>query len=372
MSGPKEARIQPSQQRLARRQLAPLIPQLDSARATLTANPTARCVDIRRQLDSALKDLRTELAKFQGTPETRAKLLAAVCSMEGCSARLVATAKEVPSAGDIDALTVDIKNLISGRSDLAIDSLESMARAFLNRTGLHAAAHREAVSTLDAASKLLALPNKSALETQKAVNELFFSARAAVQNESRDLAAEDLNLLSLGAFDPKAHSTALQSALTSFDSGDVAAATRFTEQARMIRMEARLLGSARQTAIEMRDEIAHHLATTLEERNYDKCLSYLKEGPGGEERPLVIYANNPAGTAHVRITLPLNDQMTIEVEGVADGEEEICVDVLEAFRSALKAADNEMDLIDSGRAASALARTRVRRIEREREREGDR
>jgi hypothetical protein len=101
----------------------------------------------------------------------------------------------------------------------------------------------------------------------------------------------------------------------------------------------------------------------LERRNYDRCDSYLVEGPGGDERPLVIYAHNPAGKAHVRLTLPLNDQMTIEVDGVADGEEEICVDVLEAFQQALEETGDGLDVIDAGRATRELERSREKKRE---------
>jgi hypothetical protein len=372
MSGPKQTRIRPSQQRLARRQLAPLVAPLQAARATLAKLSAATCRGVHRELGDAVRVLRAELVKFRGTPEARSSMLAAVRSVEACGARLEVAAQSAPSLADAEALSAEIGAFISGNSSGSIESAASRARHVIDRAEHLAVAHREALETLDSVRALMKPTDDAPSDAQLAATKLLAAARATIQNESKELEADDHALLMLGAFDRAAHDAAIRSAHETLGSGDAEAASGFTDRARSMRLAARLRGSEVRTEIAMRDEIAAHLAATLRDRNYDECQAYLKPGPGGDERPLVIYANNPSGTAHVRITLPLHDSMTIEVDGVANGEEEICVDVLESFQKALEATGDGMDMIDLGRATPFLARVRERALQRERQRESGR
>ena len=372
MSGPKQTSIRPSQRRLARRQLAPLVAPLQAARAALAKLSAETCRGVHRDLGDAVRALRAELAKFRGSSESRSSMLAALRSVEACGARLEAAARSAPSSADAEALGAEIGAFMSGNASGSIESVASTARHVLDRAEHLAAAHREALETLDSVRSLMKPTDDAPSDVQRAATKLLAAAKATIQNESKELDADDDTLLALGAFDRAAHDAAIRSAHESLGSGDAEAAAELTDRARSMRLAARLRGSTVRTEIVMRDEIAAHLAATLRDRNYDECQAYLKPGPGGDERPLVIYANNPSGTAHVRITLPLNDSMTIEVDGVADGEEEICVDVLESFQRALEATGDGMDMVDLGRATPFLARVRERALQRERQRERER
>jgi hypothetical protein len=299
-------------------------------------------------------------------------MLAAVRSVERCGARLDVAERSALSAAEADALSAEIDALITSGASGSIESLASRAHHILDRTDQLATAHREALDTLDLARKLTTAATVAPTEMELAASKLLTAAKAMIQRESQELEVDDQDLLVLGSLDRAAHDATLRLAHERFDSGDAAAASDFTDKARSMRLAARLRGTAVRNEILMREEIAAHLAATLRDRNYDECQAYLKPGPGGDERTLVIYANNPSGTAHVRITLPLDDSMTVEVDGVAEGEEEICLDVLESFQKALEATGDGMDIVDLGRATPFLARVRERVIQPERQRESDR
>jgi len=369
MSGPKHTGYRPSPRRLARRQLAPLAAALGAARASLQELPDQRNMNAADDLERALQSLRAELAKFQGSPDDRAAMLDALRTAEHCRARLAAESRSAPSKQDLDAALTEIDGLLSGSLAGSIDALAAKARALIDQLARDAALEGEAKRTLETVNRLLAAASSATLEAERATRELLEAAKAAIDAEAHALAVEDQALLALGSLDRSKHAAALDSARQQLNAGEHEEAAKQVEAARSLRTAARLAGLAVRTKIEMRDELAGHLASTLRAKNYDECHAYLKAGSGGDERPLVIYANNPSGKAHVRITLPLNDEMTIEVDGVADGEEEICVDVLESFQRALEATGDGMDMFDPGRAASFMTRASERMIERGRQRE---
>jgi hypothetical protein len=117
--------------------------------------------------------------------------------------------------------------------------------------------------------------------------------------------------------------------------------------------------------IAQRQDVAKRLAAALEARNYDQVQAYYKDGaPGGDAAPLVLYANSPAGKGHVRVTLGIDASMVVEVDGVAEGEEVVCLDVLDAFARATAADGDQLVIDDYGRAReSASERDRERRRE---------
>ena len=351
MSGPKHTQVRPSPRRVARRQLSPLTTELEAARATLRESMARRAAHGQRDLDAALHALRAELAKFRGSPESRAALLDALRAAENCRSRLAAESATAPTPQDVESVLTEIDRLLSGGALGAIDSAASRARALLSRVAHVAAVEREADCTLATVNRLLDTANSATAEAEQAARQLLEAAKATIDAESHALAAEDQVLIELGSLRRSDHRSALDSARSRLEAGDPTGAAQLVDEARSMRIAAHLNGSTVRTRIEMRDELAGHLASTLRSKNYDECHAYLKAGPGGDERPLVIYANNPSGKAHVRITLPIDDEMTIEVDGVADGEEEICVDVLESFQRALEATGDGMDVIDAGRAA---------------------
>jgi hypothetical protein len=124
--------------------------------------------------------------------------------------------------------------------------------------------------------------------------------------------------------------------------------------------------------IAQRQEVAKRLAAALEARNYDQVHSYYQGGaPGGDAAPLVLYANSPAGKGHVRVTLGIDASMVVEVDGVAEGEEEVCLDVLDAFARATAADGDQLVIDDYGRARER-AREQRREPESQRHRQQER
>lgn len=353
MSGPKETSIRPSLQRLARRQLLPLLTALRSACAQGNASSSAQ-----QELAQLVEQLRAELRSFNATGDKRSSMLDAVRTADAALTRLAASLANAPTAAEVQGVDTEVNRLLSGSLLGSIDSTQACVTKLLERRQRANAARREAEATVKVIRQLLAPENRAPDAAAEAARKMADTTKALIDDERallRDTLREDLNL---GCFDTTAHAAALEAAAASHAKGDLESAARKIEEARAIREVALVQAATVRQQIAMRDELAAHLARVLERRNYDRCDSYLVEGPGGDERPLVIYAHNPAGKAHVRLTLPLNDRMTVEVDGVADGEEEICFDVLKAFQQALEESGDGLDVIDAGRAIRALKRRR--------------
>jgi hypothetical protein len=358
MSGPKETSIRPSVQRQARRHLSPLLSALQAACVQSSSSSSAQ-----KDLEQLLVQLREELRRFEAAGDRRAGMLDAVRKADTCLTRLAAAITKAPTDAEVKSIESEISSLVAGSTVGSIESTRIRATGLLERRRRANAARQEAEVTVHVIRKLLSSDNRAPDAAAEAARKLADATKASIDRERallRDTSREDLNL---GSFDSKGHAAALDAAASSHVKGDLEAAARNIEEARAIRERSQVQAASVRQQITMRDELAAHLASVLERRNYDRCDSYLVEGPGGDERPLVIYAHNPAGKAHVRLTLPLNDQMTIEVDGVADGEEEICVDVLEAFQQALEETGDGLDVIDAGRATRELERSREKKRE---------
>lgn len=103
-----------------------------------------------------------------------------------------------------------------------------------------------------------------------------------------------------------------------------------------------------------RDLLAAHLEAKLSELNYDEADVYLDDEGLGERSELILFAESPLDRGDVRVAINLDLEMSFEVMGVAKGEEQICLSLLEGFREAAAASGSEIQITDYGRAAHLL------------------
>ena len=379
MSGTLETQIMRSRLRMARQQLTPLLSALQSARQRAESSRNAATVNARGELEQAVQKLREELRAFRSTSTDRAPMLEAARTAEATLLRISGLSSVAPSPIELTAAEAEIREIISGTSLASIDSAREKAGHLVARSARAESLRAEIASSMSALQRLLAASAKPATavggseastEHAKVLNSELLAARTAtVDAEAGAVARADTDSLRLGGFDAAEHARAIEAARKCLAKNDLEAGSAHTDAARAIRIASDARAAEVRQQIEMRDELAALLAATLEQRNYDKCDAYLQPGPGGDERPLVIYANNPSNTAHVRLTLLLDGRMTVEVDGVAEGEEEICVDVLESFKKAVTDSGDDFVVHDAGRAARFLERLREKHRQRQQERE---
>lgn len=379
MSGTLETQIMRSRLRMARQQLAPLLPALQAARQRAESSRESSASNSRGELEQAIQKLREELRAFRSASTDRASMLEAVRTAEATLLRISGLASVAPSSAELTAAEAEIRGIINGTSLASIDSAREKAGHLVARSARAESLQAEIASSMSALRRLVAagasppaVASRSGEPTEhaKALNsELLAATTATVDAEAGAVARADPDSLRLGAFSAAEHARAIEAARKCLSKNDLDGASAHADVARAVRMASDTRAAEVRQQIEMRDELAAVLAATLEQRNYDKCDAYLQPGPGGDERPLVIYANNPSNTAHVRLTLLLDGRMTVEVDGVAEGEEEICVDVLESFKKAVTDSGDEFVVHDAGRAAHFLERLREKSRQRQQERE---
>lgn len=118
--------------------------------------------------------------------------------------------------------------------------------------------------------------------------------------------------------------------------------------------------------------MAAHLSERLKQLNYDAPdIRLVGTEEQGEMAPLVLYAANPSGSANVRVTMPIDGELIIEIDGVAEGEERTCVELLAGFSEAMKAIEQDFKITDFGRAKHAVSldeQVKVRLATKEKER----
>ena len=379
MSGTLETQIMRSRLRMARQQLAPLLPALQAARQRAESSRESAASNSRGELEQAIQKLREELRAFRSASTDRASMLEAVRTAEATLLRISGLASVAPSSAELTAAEAEIRGIIEGTSLASIDSARETAGHLVARSARAESLRAEIASSMSALQRLVAagasppaVASRSGGPTEhaKALNsELLAATTATVDAEAGAVARADPDSLRLGGFNAAEHARAIEAARRCLSKNELDGASAHADAARAVRMASDTRAAEVRQQIEMRDELAAVLAATLEHRNYDKCDAYLQPGPGGDERPLVIYANNPSNTAHVRLTLLLDGRMTVEVDGVAEGEEEICVDVLESFKKAVTDSGDEFVVHDAGRAAHFLERLREKSRQRQQERE---
>jgi hypothetical protein len=377
MSGLSLAEIRMSRIRQARQQLAPLAKRLESLASVEAASSEGR--QVAADLARSIEELRKELATFTTSGAVRGTMLGSLQSAKACVDRLAGALANDPT--DVATCLQALNDLMAGKPGPSLSEAKRQAELVIERVVRGQAARTEARKVTNIIRGMLAAPAASAGSSaapqqaeasRRYSEELARVASDAVRTEMEALRQSDAEEMRLGGLDAGRHAATLAAAKSAINAGKIEEAAQRVDDARQQRVAATNLAAERRLRIAMRDELASSLARTLEERHYDRCDSYLQPGAGGEERPLVIYAHNPSGTAHVRVTLMLDGELKIEVDGVPEGEEQVCVDVFEAFQRAVGESGDEFRMVDAGRAAPFLHRERERVVERRRERESGR
>ena len=370
MSGPKTTRIRPSPQRLHDQQLAPLMASVEQAASEACQEQGAT---IHADLSTALDRLRAKLRTFQDVGGARSAMLAAAREAEAALARVRGGIAGAPAESFVRTLLASMREARSSGTENSIGALRREAERVLDAAETARSARREAERLRQTIEGFCGSGCQGA-DFKQFDEGLRQTARAELDAESAAVAALGTNDLTLGGVDGGSLRSLLQQADHAIDVGKIEQAARHLAAVRAMRVAAVQKVSQVRKLIELRDALAGNIADALCQRNYDEPHCYLAEGPGGEDRPLVLYAQNPAGTAHVRLTLNLDGGMRVEVDGVADGEEELCLDVLGTLDRAVAAEGDQLEVLDLGRAKQALERAKQRgtEIEREqrREREG--
>jgi hypothetical protein len=377
MSGLSLAEIRMSMIRQARQQLAPLARRLESL---APSEESSRCDrEVATDLARIIDELRKEMATFSTTGTARGTMLESLRSARACLDRLAGALVGGPA--EITHCLGTLEDLMTGKPGPSVAEAKRQAESVIERTLRRQTARTEARRATDIIRGMLTVSAGSSGESatpepaeanRRFSEEMARIATDGIRAEEEALRGTEAEERRLGGLDAGRHAAALATAESAVKGGKFEEAAEQVEVARRQRLAASNRAAERRELIAMRDELASDLARTLEERHYDRCDSYLQPGPGGDERPLVIYAHNPSGTAHVRVTLMLDGELKIEVDGVPEGEEQVCVDVFEAFRKAVGESGDEFRMVDAGRATPFMRKEAEKMTERRREREGGR
>lgn len=368
MSGPKTTRIRPGLSRAARQRLRHLLPELAGA-ASMCRDTRPR--DRLEELTRLVGELRIQLAEFRVATTSRGETLDALSKARTMIDRCRVALDRSPRAEEVAAAITSIESALAGRGRADVDRLHSRAGEILGRATALQSASDQLEGAIQATRKALAAsrPESNPSGGAHLANEAFDQGvRAMLEGAaSAELSVAEkapADAITLGGFDRAAHAALVESAQQLARAGDSDSAAGAIERARTLRLAAMHAGNETRERIVQREEIATRLAEALQGRNYDEVQAYFKAGgDGGEAAPLVLYAANPSNRANVRITLGIDGSMIVEIDGVENGEEEVCLEVLQTFRKTIEDAGDEFDLCDLGRAnwlREAIARKKQR------------
>lgn len=378
MSGPKGMYVRRTPQRDAREQLLPLLALLKSQASA--ADGCGSAIASLEALRGRVGELRETLARFAATGSSRAELFAALSGAESCLKQMSALLASAPDAGGRRKLEERVQQLLQRGSFDEVRAARAALSAAVGALERVQALSKESASAAAAIGQLLrpaAHAGGGAVRgsdvAEREVSALRDALTAAKQEslEAEAVAARSLMADNLASrqFDAPAHAEALAAATACIASGELELATAHIERAASLRVSAAASAAEVLQKIALRNLLADRLRAALELRNYDQCDEYFAEGPGGDERALVVYGHNPSNTAHVRLTLSIDGGLVVEVDNVPEGEESICMDLLTAFQEAGRDIGDTLDITDAGRIAGLLnpVQERVQELERERD-----
>ena len=292
--------------------------------------------------------------------------------------RLESALHDAPSQLTFDATRTELERMLTAPSPTALDAVARRAEAMITAGARAAALQAQVESSIATVRSFLssslsaATANSSsaaeAATAERTRREIADASRRSADAEAREASLLDGDARLLGTFDAAQHARSLAGARTAIESGDNARGADLVSEAREARLAAVRAASELRRRIAERDIIAAHLAEALHRANYDECTSYLLGEDASETAALVLYANNPSGSAHVRLTLHLDGRMGIDVDGVAAGEEQVCLDLLATFARTLSGLDETFTIVDLGTAESMREKATeiIRQIQKER------
>ncbi len=367
MSGTKHANLEGSQRREARQRLGAFVQLLQAQAAACASIPANEKGGI-TELDTAARSIRAELAQFKVQAGARRDMLDAARTAEQTLARL--SKSPVIDAAEFTNILHSIERLIAGTSAESIESLELSAHELLARGAVAEATQAEIQTSTSAIRDLLSAANpknpsqtstptsiSAAAERMRAA--LDASASSTIRKESDAASAMSLDAQRFQTLLASQHAGFIDAATRAVANGKHEAATAAVSSASQLRIHAEHKAAELRQKIIERDVIAAELAHALQQRNFDKCHVYLQEPARDETAPLVIYAHNPLESGHVRVTIALDGKMTVEVDGVAEGEEQICLDALGTITDSLARLDETLTIQDFGRAGYIRDRVRA-------------
>jgi hypothetical protein len=374
LSGPKSTYVRPSLSRAARQRLRHFLPMLRKAESE--ARSVRSSSDLER-LESLIRSLRTELSQFQTAAERRGEALGVVRNSERSLANSRKVLSSLPDAAEFADMARSIELALGGDSTVSVDRIRMNAEHLLARTSEAQAAAEQVRGRIPAVERALtaARPAQGGRSDVGQIERDFDAGirdaiEKAVDAEANAPANAPSDAVSLGGLDSAAHGRLLATAREYARKADVDAANAAIGEARKLRERAAHRGGEVREQIVQREELASRLAAALESRNYDSVHAYYS-GPAdsGDTAPLVLYASNPAGKAHVRVTLGIDGSMVLEVDGVADGEEEVCLDVLATFSRTVADGGDELEIRDFGRAKGARRQATLQKDRESKERQ---
>ena len=366
MSGPKTIYVPLSPRRLFERHLSPLLRGIEQAASEASA---AEGSTTQADLAVALERLRADLRTFRVQGAERAAMLVAARQAEAALTRVRDGLAAASSGSSLRALMARMLAAPNGGSESSILALRNEAELALGASEAARGARREAAQLLRIIQGFAGGNGNASSDVRKLDEGLLLAARAEYDAEAAAVGAIDASDLALGGIAHGVLDSGLRQVDQSLTSGRLEDAARHLTEVRRLRIAAMHQATHIRSLVETRDILAGGLADALSKRSYDEPHCHLADGPGGEDRPLVLYAHNPAGTAHVRITMTVDGAMTVEVEGVAEGEEEVCVDVLHTLAQQVANNGDRLEILDAGRAKHALERARQRHVQAERQSE---
>ena len=364
MSGRKAGYVTPSPRLKLQRVLGPLATQLSDIRKD--------CIELESEhSQTGVAELRKQLSLLQkrlGTftqSSSRRKGLDAAYDTEQLLLRFESVLGGQPLATQFENINALIASTIASGNLPALQEVVDSAQQVITRATAAVAIQREVSKVLGEIQKVS--PSSSSvgsagkppiegrsselLLAEIATRAILSAARESIDVEARAAGGITTDDATLGDLDRAKHTQALAEARSAAEKADIKACDNAIRDARVLRLDAALRATEMRIRIDERDTMAAHLSERLKKLNYDAPeIRLVGTDEQGEMAPLVLYAANPSGSANVRVTMPIDGELIIEIDGVAEGEERTCVELLAGFSDAMKAIEQDFKITDFGRA----------------------
>lgn len=357
MSGRKVGHVIPSQRLQIQRVLGPLAAQLELVHhkclELLSEDSKTGIVEVRKQLAA----LRAELKQYkQATP--RRETLDAAFDVENLLSRFDALLVSTAFETQFKNVSASIVSVIA-RGDIShLPTVKSSTCSLIETANKAISLHREAAKVFSEikreAAAAVAAGSKNFTLEDVAPRAIAAAALDCINHEVDEASRIVSDDLKFGKFDVLKHAAIITEARRAAQQADPKKLDAALVSARSLRFDAAQLAAEMRVRINERAKIAEHLAERLKQLNYDAPDMYLDGEEFGEMAPFVLYATNPSGIANVRVTMPIDGKLIIEINGVAEGEEKTCVSLLEGFAEALRTIEQKFQVTDYGRAQSKV------------------
>ena len=385
MSGRKAGYVTPSPRLQLQRVLGPLATQLSNVRNDCSELLSEHSQTVVAELREQLSLLRKQLQQFKQLSSRRDGLDAAY-DAEQLLHRFESALGGQPLAKQFENINALIESTIASGNLSALPTVVASAQQLIERATAAVVIQREVSKVLGEIQKVSPSPSSVGSAGKPAMTErsselllaeiatraIVSAARESIDVEAREAGGITTDDATLGELDRAKHTQALAEARNAAEKADIKTCDNAVRDARLQRLDAARRATAMRIRIAERDTMAAHLSERLKQLNYDAPdIRLVGTEEQGEMAPLVLYAANPSGSANVRVTMPIDGELIIEIDGVAEGEERTCVELLAGFSEAMKAIEQDFKITDFGRAKHAVSldeQVKVRLATKEKER----